>query len=742
MVIEALVSLARSCSIFATLVLIGLPGCMALRGLRVRIEATIIWCPILGLLCVAVTSWYFFINGLPMVLGFTGLLSLSAATVIYLVGRSRTRNDFSSQIIFLWRTWKFDLLSFLLIVLGYSIFLHFRLPPGSPPWATNGNNDVFDYLKMGTYLANFPAGFPRIAAVDINHALKQDIFGPAALLALAGFVCRTEVVELPIPLLGVAIGLAAMAMARVCRVTYALGAITSLLIAVMFAVSPPYDYIVLHYFSAQLWFVAILITCLALMFEQRHADNRREREVLTVMVCSGTCVMYYYHAWFFQFTLLMPLVYAALFFSKPNSIARRPALAAAGRFVAGIIACNLGAAIVSLGRYGYTIARLNLVRKVGAAGWPLGFIDPAALLGLPVKWDQVATSISAMSVLSSLIVVAAVAVLYRIDKQPGSNIRRIGLLTYLFVFILYLAIWLLYGFSYQQWKFATTLTLPLGFIPIAACIFLLGKRASEAWRPRIGAIVSVCLALFAMLDVYRVDKGWARHLVVFPSALRDAKAVERMPAENAYIDIPDFRQRMAAAVFIGNKPIEFSAPSYYGLGSLQPFRPGSSVAVFRARCNGGRTLARSDSRYETVLAKADELPLLPALEVGMRVQFAGAAETCLRLTGLSAPEESGRRIEGGHASISFRCACDPAAAPIAIVLRAGTVSRERNVSVRLNQGAARDWRIGPTGGREIVLGISKAPAGVVRIELDTEGTPAAGLPGLLLSSFELVRPRL
>src|ERR1019366_7233711 len=123
------------------------------------------------------------------------------------------------------------------------------------------------------------------------------------------------------------------------------------------------------------------------------------------------------------------------------------------------------------------------------------------------------------------------------------------LLAFFVSLVLYLIVWWHYGFSYQQWKFATTLTLPLGFTLTASVIYALTANAGKD-RAIAAGFVMLCLLGGLGANAYYVVHSWGRNILHFSSNLKLARQAKPIDGGAlVYVNGPDYSERMAAAVF-------------------------------------------------------------------------------------------------------------------------------------------------------------------------------------------------
>ena len=753
---------AFSYYILATLILVGTP----LRPLMCR--GGFAGCGDLllglfpGLLIVSVAAWYCIKLNLPTVYSYCLVIALGAIYPAHIIYACLLRKDVRYQVAVRENLRLFfqDSCAFLSGVIILDIFLFRNLRSADIPWVIAGNNDLLMYLKMGAYLLHFPNTTVQAGTVNLWDFSQRDVFGDFNLLAFSSFIGRTGIENAPTPVIGFVIGLAVTAIVRICRHFYGLATLEAYSIAVLVETSGLLIYLIYNYFLGQLFFISLfLIVFMALL---QAIKNKTGGAIYIPFglftTLAASCVLFTYHVWYFQFVLIFSAMTAYSFLITVSEVTVRNVIKALVIFVLIIACCVAFSACLLPERLPAVVEWLAVITKANIAGWPLGFVNPLFIIGVPAVWEM--NNRDAPVWTAWIPIVVAILFVTLMVKRFHSHGRlsilifSLPLLALFTSLVLYLIVWLHYGFSYQQWKFASTLVLPLGFTLIASFIYALTANAGQD-RSIVTGFVMLCLLWGISVNVYGVIHHWGKGEIHFSSNLKLAKqAWPVVGSDLVYVNAPEYWERMAAAVFIDAKLISFSGPTYFGPG-LNPAAVSQSRATEFYRKNAacgpqpdGNSIAEYGIRPIALrnLGKSAE-----DLSFGTKVQFSKEISECLTLTGISGIESWGRWTDGYHAAISFRCHCGDKH-HLAVKLEAGAFLMPRlrdaqRVMVRVNGKDPIEFRLTSVEPRPLLIPIPPAPADKIigiTIDLPDAISPAAvgsadtRILGLSLRSLEII----
>lgn len=472
LVVEAALGTTRSSLIAIVLLTMGAPISLILASqFNVRVSAALAL--LCGLLGTTVVSWYAFRFGLSVKIAYVILLALGVAVSTFVAAKALRRNSAKA----LMQTYAPSLFmagaAFVIPVFVYSLLSYARIETGALPLLTAGNNDIFAYLKLGDVLRNLPDVTTAVGSWDVKGVISIDAFGAFNLVSLSSFTLNTSVEQIAIPLLGMAVGVFGLSIATICKRIFNLPLWISIAISVVFTTTPVIAYVVLNYFLAQVLFTGVLLVTLL-----HVAEMASERESLMnaglAAAALSALVMFTYHPWFVQYMMLSSAAIGGALVLRNSSYTVKAFAVATAYALCVFVASNLFSVMMSVDRYIMSTKYLIAAASTVDAGWPLPFINLALFLGLPVNWSQIPANgqVEINYILPGILILATCMAFYwRSDKEEGRNGRRFLAISFIAAVVLYLAIWELYGESYRQWKFAATLTMPLGFIVTACGLF-------------------------------------------------------------------------------------------------------------------------------------------------------------------------------------------------------------------------------------------------------------------------------
>ena len=432
---------------------------------------------------------------------------------------------------------------------------------------------------------------------------------------------------------------------------------------------------------------------------------------------SSIFVLLCYPPWLLQHVVLVSGMAAVL--SMPR--VRRPGvlwpLALVIRTSGGIAVLVLLLTTVSFPRMDAALTRLAVVSQANIAGWPLSFVKLDLLLGWPDEWrmNDVPSHISGQSLSFAVLIALILAMMLKFDRGPGNFARAFLVILFTATVAAYLAIWIWFGASYQQWKFATTVPLAYGFVISAAVVFLLllgsPRRVSILLRLATGCVLTVVIGL----NLHQYYGTWSVDAYDFPASLRNAKSIDLTPdTPRGYINLDNYAERMGASVFVNFKPVTFSGPTYWGVG-VPPPKDGP-FAAFQAAC----AVRETGGNYGVRRTLGGSLPAIP---LGETVSFAGPVDACLSLTGFSERENFGRWTDGRHASIQLDCGCDLSRGSgeldiVAGAFLGGTVVSQTAL-FRLNGSPSQRFELTTAAPRHLIVKVPPNGSGdIIHVEID------------------------
>ncbi|MBB3457291.1 hypothetical protein FHT86_005609 [Rhizobium sp. BK313] len=743
--IHAMVGTLRSSIITIVLLLIGFPVSNFFSA-RTGVKVTAAFGIMCGMLLVSVASWYAFRFGISVKLPFATLIVIGTICVVVAGTRYLKANGpatIRKQLPPLMAT----AATFLLPVFAYSILSFAKIKVGALPLLTNGNGDLLAYLKSGVVLLDLPSATTILSSMDLRDFITTDVYGCFNLVAMSSFVLRVGVEKCAIPVMGVAIGLVALGIVNICQRVFALPARLAAVIAILVTTSTLFSYIVLCYFLAQMFFMGLLLVSILYIAEATNKTaSSVHAAIATILICSAT-VMFVYHPWYVQYLLLASFAFGVALVVRNSPVTLRSFFAAGLASLGMLLAVNLFDLILGTSRY--VIAAKKIIFAATAdAGWPKPFVNLALLLGAPVPWQASDSYLSAgiQSLPVILVACGCLVIALKFDRTDNRAARLFTLGCFGFSTALYLVAWGVFGESYKQWKFASTLPFTMGFVVVAyiLCLLLLLYRGHGARAIFKGVLTVIALCIVANITLYFTDVS--KNAFYFRESLRDVAKAEDIPtAQAVYIDVPEVIERMAAAIYVNNKPIVFSRATNYGASSKEDLVKYTEIASLRQDCVGRKSI-----KLVTGISAKGADRMLP---VKTEIDLAGTETDCLRLTGFSGSESWGRWTNGNNASLEATCECDLTKQATNIVLKAGTylvpgkVERQR-IIFRVNGSAPQTVDMNSMDKKDIVLAAPGDPANPSLLDVEMEfpdatsparaGSSDDRLLGLAISSFSIV----
>ncbi|MEX3916223.1 hypothetical protein AB4Y43_08285 [Paraburkholderia sp. BR10872] len=697
---------------------------------------------ICGLFSASVLSWYAFRFGMPVSWVYSFLLAVGTALSAALLVRGGFA-EFRRTVVL---PYAMASVAFIAPVFVYSLLSFAKIRTGTLPLLTIGNGDLLAYLKLGDVLLHLPAAATQISTTDLRDFIGDDVFGSFNLVSLSSFILRTGVEKCAIPVLGFGIGLISLCVVNFCQRVFALPAWLSIIVATLLTSSPLFSYIVLNYFLAQILFIGILLASFLHIAEVAEKSERSLRAAVAAILLASVCVMFVYHPWFLQYLALTSAALGAALIARNGSIKISNLLRAASAFVSIFLAANIFDLAIGSSRYIIAARKIMFAAADGVAGWPMPFVNLTLLLGLPGDWHTPETAIAAAGQVIPVLVIGIVwlAVACRYDRFPARPQRLYVLICFLTGVLLYLVAWNYYGASYRQWKFATTLVAPFGFVVLAYALFAMLQQSNLATRRILIACSCVAALVCIRGNIEQYFNKWSVPAFAFHEGLRDvAKAENAQNAQAVYIDVPEIIEKMAAAIYVDNKPIIFSGPTNYGQGTKSESLPYETVAVFREACPS----SRQEPSY-SLSTGAPTISLRAAVPVGVDIPLSAPDSSCFTLHGFSGAEPWGRWTDGKSASLELRCDCDLTKKNTKLVFSAGTyllpgkVDRQR-VNFIVNGSPVQSKILASMAKSEILLEappcVGEAGKISVKIELPDAISPPGDsrVLGLSISSFAI-----
>jgi hypothetical protein len=629
------------------------------------------------------------------------------------------------------------------------------------PIISNGNGDVLVYLKTANYILHGSQP-SQVGGTDLAEFARVDAYGSFVLLSFTSFLANVNVIAISISLIALASSMLVFFISKICVQIYQLCPLHCLLIGILIQSSTLICIEIYSYYLSQLIFAAVFLGVVAIFLESAKNSCLTFRKVMIVSIIAANVILIFYEFSYLPSIAILAGIASWLQFAASDRPSWREIAYAASRFACYATLCIVSSAILFPARLGYLGAYLKTASRK-SIGWPGSFVEPGIMMGLPVNWDERATyDVSlAKAMILPIVCACVLALLVRnAVSRRDAFIAATPVIAFLGSYMLYLLVWSIYGYSYQQWKFAGSFPIIFGFSVSACGLASVYTKGSRFGRQIVNYCGAAILLLLIMLNGSLISSRWGANIVHFSRNLSAADEINsRGDVGYAIVILPDMLERMAAAIFINTKVVLFDGPTYYAHTSVRAPSSDDKILVF------SRTNECTDEPapkvikyaiYESTFERANDVTL-PNLKPGDRFRFSQDVSGCIQSRGLGQPEGWGRWTEDKRAEIVFRCRCQNASGSVVARLYAGALLyptiRERQVAVFKVNGVVSQRVIFDTSApRHIDLALPEETlsGGRITIEIETpnsispseSGSPDIRVLGLSLVEFELLdRPQ-
>jgi hypothetical protein len=371
-----------------------------------------------------------------------------------------------------------------LYVLAYGFFT----PPVSSkylPLAWYGNVDIFQYLGFTAYLQRLgPSNIPGYPYLDYIYFQTPAVFYILGLLS-TGF--GQEPIGAAMPALFTFIALSGVLAARYSRGAFAASWPAAVCIAGIVVSGPFFRYLAGKYFLSTMMSAPVLLHLLWTTVAERGPGRFPDSRLIGRSAVHYVLLLYLYPVFFFIGVAAQCALIGFTEFTVPGaSPETAPPSGSGWRNAARWLATLLSAAGIAVlcdpRHVVWTIGMLFSLSQAGSVGWPMDFISPLAMLGLPGLPDRIAVSggFSRIAATTGLCAMALVTMwFFWHAREKTTPVERAFVGLWAVMMIAYCLFFMVKGPSYQQWKFGSYCWMPLAFVPIAA-----GLRAwqNSRWR--------------------------------------------------------------------------------------------------------------------------------------------------------------------------------------------------------------------------------------------------------------------
>jgi len=653
------------------IVVTGLLGALswcALRmtGIRVSFDGFIALAS--GMIIVAISSWYSISLTGSTKDGFIAIACISIAAFVFNIFYCPRQFRECVSAILSTITKNMAVVFFIAIsLMFFSVFEAAWMRIGDLPLLSMDNNDVFLYIKVADAISLGPTKGNNIAGINLLEYSKAGPFGVYAYLAFSSFITGYDVLDVaPAVMVSATASIAGVAFFT-CYRLLRLPITVAYPLSFLSQCSRLSAYVIFQFFIAQIIYIGVFFGLVMTLLYNFNNASRADRYFFStdaacrVTIACGAILLYYQALYFVSFFLIIVFV-GVLFGVKRlggDTWKWQVALGGVARFLG--LTCLVHLAVVPERTISVVQHAMFFAYK-DVAGWPLGFVSTGAIFSLPNFWRDDQTETFWFSVLSVALLCALVVLVLKLLTAKHSISSQTVLPTVvLLVFLLvltasYIMMWAVFGYSYQQWKFASTYPVSLGYVFIGSIILFALRRfdgATSTITHGVAAFVAICLVT---LNVKDSASALFPRIVHYAKEVRGVSAVDAMEDySNIVIDTNRLSEKMLIATMIQVKQLSFTGPTYYGSGSPDALSRLDRTLLIQNRGPCAASQLSISSGKEFIVRRDNSgVPLGEG-----RLSFSRALGPCLSVVGFHPLESWGRWIDGTHATISFQCDCHP-----------------------------------------------------------------------------------
>lgn len=453
------------------------------------------------------------------------------------------------------------------------------------PLTTYTNLDIYWYLTFTRYLQEL--GPSNVAGYSFQSYVYLQTPGVFYVLGFVSACFGGDPMGAAMPMQFLCTAAVGLLAARLARTVFGVPVTAAVAIGCVLVSGPFFRYIAGNYFLSTLMSLPVLLHLVWLTSGEERDGRVIEPWLALAFAAHYTLLLLLYPVFLFAGLGLQAAVVglrAAAAWTGPRANwTWRDLLRQAGR--TAVASATAAAAVVAMFpshlEWSYKMARY--LSKAGVAGWPLDFISPLGLFGMPGRFDRTPLSDPslrpvAMAGLGLTALALLLLFLWR-HREETTAAEKVFAALGAGSLLAYVAYFLLLGPSYQQWKFASYGTLPLTFVTFAAglrlcqlsqtSVRLLGTPAR-----RLAARVAGWGAVAAM-----VGGNLIVHAYVEPpfrrwdAGLANLASIDGLPGfQELDVEMEEGGATMLAPYFIRDKTLHLVSLSYYPKAPLEPER--------------------------------------------------------------------------------------------------------------------------------------------------------------------------
>jgi hypothetical protein len=555
---------------------------------------------LLGAAVFVLWCWY----GIRLDVALTPLIAVFAGLVVVLVGVRRRHVVTALKEREVWSRATLGWVA----TFGMLYFLAYLFAPPTVsgehlPLASYLNNDMMNYLNVTRYLQQLgPSNVAGVSLLDVGYWHTPAVF---YVVGLFSTLFHLDPMSAAMPVQFAFTALIGVVAARISRSVFGASAGTAAALAAMLVSGPFFRYITGSSFLSTLMSLPILLHLIWTTVALRAGLLTRGVPMAVRFGVAYVLLLFLYPMLFFagiaaQVAIIGLAGGSSVLIEPPRRASWREAWVGSGKTALGIVAAlGVLAACAPLHLW-WTVQITRRFSQKGVAGWPLDFISPLALFGVPgnfglIQVDGPASRAWAMAALCVIAREMTALFFGRFRQRTGVGERVfVGLAAgSLVAYCVYFG---LVGPSYQQWKFASYFPLALSFVVFAGTFRLCHLAVASTWVARSGWGRVIVVGLPIIIAAVFVGGNLRMHALVeaqplrWPSTLSNLRMIDELPYfRELTVQMGDYGSTFFPVYFIRKKTLHLASASYYSADtpvSFQDIWRGRPFLIHNYGCEG------------------------------------------------------------------------------------------------------------------------------------------------------------
>jgi hypothetical protein len=538
-----------------------------IRCIRAKDSDSMTRAGVWGAVFVILWCWYGLLLRVPFPLSIRVLAIIVLATI--LIRRKEIFNESECKFI---RT------RVPLFILMYSIFYTISYTSLAPPVSDSYlpitriyNNDIFNYFILGKYVQD--PGTPNIANFSFIDAPSLMLQFTPAILTLINVVAmafRNDTLTAAMPVIFATSALIGCSIVFLARAAFNLSWRYATCIGAVSVSGTFFHYIVGSYFLSSL--LAIFFILLLLRESIRFVRIEHKSGSLEFVSCFSALyiAIFYCYPPLFIVASGLQVGFGVIYLVLNRKIIPLELLKDNDRISkllfqwgVGLASCFAIVAAVDPNHAIQMFRLLVLIQSKGDLGWTLDLISPMGIYGFPSPLILHGPLLHLIAIGISVLVLALLIRAYLRRTKQLTSVAGLSLFLLSTLSLLsYFAYFLHSGSTYQQWKIASYLPLPLSFAFFGAIGEL--AREKDMRTPVSSHVALVVISTIIVLYNTTTDirQGWRNK--GFSSNYKNLAAIDMVGGpKDLYIKMSTFSSTFFAVYFVNSKRLHLLSPSYY-----------------------------------------------------------------------------------------------------------------------------------------------------------------------------------